>query len=425
MNLQEREVQARRLDEQDDLARFRACFHLPPGKIYLDGNSLGPLSAPAERAVLRVLEEWKTCGIAGWMEASPPWLTAAEEASRLMAPLVGAEAEEVLVANSTTVNLHQLLATLYQPAGRRVRLLADELAFPTDAYALHSHLRLRGRDPQTDLVRVPSRDGLTLAEQDIADAMTEAIALAVLPSVVYTSGQLLDVAWLTRQAHARGVLIGFDCSHSVGAVPHAFDDWDVDFAFWCSYKYLNGGPGGVGCLYLNRRHFGRPPGLAGWFGCRRERQFDMAPDFDPAPDARALHVGTPHLLSLAPLLATLETVREAGIERLRAKSLRLTAFLIELAEAELGGDGVTVATPREDSRRGGHVALVHPEAPRVCQALKDAGVVADHRPPHIVRLAPAALYNTFGDCCAAVARLKVIMEGRTYEGYPARRPLVP
>jgi kynureninase len=425
MGLEERQVLARQMDEQDDLARFRRCFHLPPGKIYLDGNSLGPLSVQAERAALRVLEEWKSLGIAGWMEGSPPWFTAAEEAGRLLAPLVGAEADEVLVANSTTVNLHQLLATLYQPHGKRVRLLADELAFPTDLYALQSHLRLRGRDPRTDLVRVRSRDGLTLAEQDIADALTEEVALAVLPSVVYTSGQLLDVAWLTRQAHARGVLVGFDCSHSVGAVPHALDAWGVDFAFWCSYKYLNSGPGGVGCLYLNRRHFGRAPGLAGWFGCRKERQFDMAPDFDPAPDARALHIGTPHILSLAPLLATLETVREAGMDRLRARSLRLTAFLIESAEAELGEHGFTIATPREDSRRGGHVALIHPEGLRICQALKDAAVVADHRPPNIVRLAPAALYNTFGDCCAAVARLKAIMDGRAYERYPARRPLVP
>jgi len=425
MTFQHRQDQARRLDEEDELAPIRCCFHLPPGKVYLDGNSLGPLSAPAERAVLRVLEEWKSLGIAGWMGASPPWFTAAEEAGRLLAPLVGAEADEILVANSTTINLHQLLATLYQPAGSRVRILADELAFPSDLYALQSHLRLRGRDPRADLVRVPSRDGLTLAEQDLADAMTGDVALAVLPAVVYTSGQLLDVAWLTRQAHARGVLIGFDCSHSVGAVPHALDAWGVDFAFWCSSKYLNSGPGGVGCLYLNRRHFGRPPGLAGWFGCRKERQFDMAPDFDPAPDAQALQVGTPHLLSLAPLLATLEIVREAGIDRLRARSLRLTAFLMELAEAELGAYGFSVATPREDSRRGGHVALVHTEALRICQALKEAGIVVDHRPPNIVRLAPIALYNTFVDCCTAVARLKAVMDGRVYERYPARRPLVP
>jgi kynureninase len=425
MTFQGRQEEARRLDEQDDLSHFRHGFHLAPGKVYLDGNSLGPLSAPAERAVLRVLEEWKSLAISGWMEASPPWFTAAQEAGRLLAPLVGAEDDEVLVASSTTINLHQLLATLYQPAGPRVRILADELAFPSDIYALQSHLRLRGRDPRVDLVRVASRDGLTLAEQDLAEAMTGDVALAVLPSVVYTSGQLLDLAWLTRQAHAHGVLIGFDCSHSVGAVPHALDAWGVDFAFWCSYKYLNSGPGGVGCLYLNRRHFGRAPGLAGWFGCRKERQFDMAPDFDPAPDAQALQIGTPHLLSLAPLLATLETVREAGIDRLRAKSLRLTAFLIELAAAELGAYGFTIGTPREDSRRGGHVALVHPEALRICQALKEAGIVVDHRPPNIVRLAPVALYNTFADCCAAVARLKAVMDDRAYERYPAQRPLIP
>jgi kynureninase len=419
------DVVAYQLDRLDDLAPFREDFYLIPGQIYLDGNSLGLASKPAEQALGRVLQAWKTLGIAGWTDAAPPWFTLAQELARRTAPLIGAAGDEVLVANSTTVNLHQLLATLYQPAGHRVKILADELAFPSDLYALHSHLRLRGRDPERDLILARSRDGLTLDENDIATAMTPEVQLAVLPAVLYRSGQLLDMAPLTREAHERGIVIGFDCCHSIGAVPHQLDDWDIDFAFWCSYKYLNGGPGAPGGLYLNRRYFGRAPGLAGWFSSRPERQFDMAPTLDPAPDAGALHIGTPNVLSLAPLLGALDTIALAGIERIRAKSLRLTAFLMELVETELAAFGFGFGNPREDHRRGGHVALIHPEAVRLCKALRQANVIPDYRPPNIVRLAPVALYTSFGDCLEAVGRLKVILQERLYEQFPSQRDLVP
>jgi kynureninase len=425
MTLADYQARARELDDRDGLAFFRLDFHLPAQVIYLDGNSLGPLPRAAEQAVLRVLDEWKMLGIGGWMGGAPPWFTMAEEAARLMAPLVGAEPNEVLIANSTTVNLHQLLATLYRPDGRRMKILADELAFPTDLYALRSHLLLRGRDPLVDLPLVRSRDGLTLAEEDIMDAMTQDVQLAVLPSVLYASGQLLDMPKLARHAHQNGILIGFDCCHSIGAIPHQLSEWDVDFAFWCTYKYLNSGPGGIGGLYLNRRHFGRVPGLAGWFGCRKDRQFDMAPDFEAAPDAQALQIGTPHILSLAPLLGALSIHRDAGMPRLRQKSLRLTGFLMELADTRLGRYGFTIATPKDESCRGGHVALVHPEALRICKALHAAAVVPDFRPPRIVRLAPAALYTSFQDCSEAIVRLEAIMEGRAYERQDPQRALIP
>ncbi len=355
---------ARVLDEADPLRPFRERFYRREGEIYLDGNSLGLLSRDAEASVLRVLDEWKTLGIAGWTEADPPWFSFSETLSRSVAPLVGAEPGEVIVTGSTTVNLHQLLATLFDPAAPiRKRILADELNFPSDIFALRSHLRLRGLDPDDHLIRVPSRDGRTLNEDDIVAAMSRGdVQMAVLPSVVYTSGQLLDMERVTRAARERGVLIGWDCSHSVGAVPHALSEWGADFAFWCHYKYLNAGPGSVGGLYLNRRHFGRSPGLAGWFGSRKDKQFAMDHTLTPADDTGALQIGTPHLLSLAPLEGTLRIHHEAGMERLRAKSLALTAFLSELTEAELAPLGVGVATPRESERRGGHLALIHPEA---------------------------------------------------------------
>ena len=201
-------------------------------------------------------------------------------------------------------------------------------------------------------------------------------------------------------------------------------DWGVDFAFWCSYKYLNGGPGAVGALYLNRRHFGSSPGLAGWFGSRKDRQFAMSHHFEPAEGAGGLQIGTPPILGMALLIGALEMVHEAGIGAIRAKSLALTAYLRELVESELADNGFVLVTPPEDDRRGGHLALVHPEAPRICRALIDAGVIPDHRPPDIVRMAPVALYTRFEDCREAIARLKVIMERGSFEAFPVERGLI-
>ena len=386
------------LDQADPLARFRAEFFLPVGQIYLDGNSLGPLSRRAEAHLQRVITEWRTLGINGWTDAQPPWISLSETVATQVAGLVGATAGEVAVTGSTTGNLHQLLATLFDPAASRHVIVADELNFSSDLHALQSHLRQRGLDPAQHLRLIRSRDGRTLQSHDIVAAFTSDVQLAVLPAVQFVSGQLLDLAAITQAAHDRGLLIGWDCSHSIGAVPHAFDAAGVDFAFWCHYKYLNAGPGAVGGLYLNRRHHGRAPGLAGWWGVRPDRRFALVAQHEPAPDATALHVGTPHILSLAPLAGSLEIITEAGgVAALRAKSLALTAFLMDQAERELAGLGFTIANPRADAERGGHVALAHPEAWRICQALKAVGVVPDFRRPDIIRLAPAPLFNSFAD----------------------------
>ncbi len=415
------------LDRADPLAHFRAEFFLPPGKIYLDGNSLGLLSRRAEAALQRAVDAWRTLGIDGWTSAEPRWLTAAESVAQQLAPLVGAEADTICVTGQTTLNLHQLLATLFEPAHptRRV-IVGDALNFASDTYALQSHLRLRGLDPATHLRLIPSRDGRTLALEDICAALAAPdVQLAVLPVVQFTSAQLLDVATIAREARARGVLIGFDCSHSIGAVPHALEADGADFAFWCNYKWLNAGPGAVGGLYLNRRHFGRAPGLAGWWGVRAERRFAMSLQHEPAPGASALHIGTPHLLSLAPLMGSLDQIAEAGgIGALRRKSLALTEFLLARIDAELAPLGFGVATPRPSAERGGHVALVHPEAWRISQALREAGVVPDFRGPDMIRLAPSPLYTRFADCAEAVARLKRIVQTRAHENQSHDRALV-
>jgi kynureninase len=403
------------LDESDVLARFRSDFYIRPGRIYLDGNSLGLASKAAESAVLNVLAEWKDLGIEGWTDGSPSWLSYSRRVASLLAPLVGATADAIAVGNSTTVNLHQILSTLFDLADGRTKILVDALSFPSNLYAVRSHLKVRGLDPQSHLIVVPSRDGLTICEADIIERFTNEIRLAVLPSVLFQSGQLLDLKQLISEARNRGILIGFDCSHSVGVVPHALDALGADFACWCTYKYLNSGPGGASALYLNARHFGRHPGMAGWFGSRADRQFSFSPEFEPAPDAQALEIATPNILSTAPLLGTLAQISDAGIDLIRKKSLELTTFLIDWFDRSLAPLGFTLVTPRDASRRGGHISLSHPEAARICRTLRDAGVVTDFRPPTMIRITPSPLYTSFGDVCEAVRRTIEIVESRAFE----------
>ncbi|MEH7386815.1 kynureninase [Bacillus sp. JJ1521] len=415
---------ARKLDREDSLAKFRDEFYLQPNTIYMDGNSLGLLSKRAEQTLLDSLQDWKEYGIDGWTQGRQPWFYMSEKASEQLAPLIGVSPEEVIVTGSTTVNLHQLVATFYQPIGKRTKIVADELNFPSDIYALQSQLRLHGFNPEDHLVRVKSRDGRYLNEDDIIEAMTDEVTLVVLPSILYRSGQILDMKRLTSEAHKRGILIGFDGCHSVGAIPHSFSEWEVDFVFWCNYKHLNGGPGAVAGLYVNRKHFGVLPGLAGWFGSNKEKQFDMEHSFSPADSAGAFQIGTPHVLSLAPLLGSLEMFAEAGIENIRTKSLLLTNFLMGLIDTELAGMGFTVGSPREDSVRGGHVGLEHKEAARICKALKENGIIPDFRAPNMIRLAPVPLYNSFEDVWNVVQMLKTIMEVKQYEKFNNERDVV-
>jgi len=317
------------------------------------------------------------------------------------------------------VNLHQLLATFYRPSAQRTKILADALDFPSDVYALQSQLRLHGCDPAHDLVLVRSRDGRTIDEDDVIAAMTEEVALVWLPSVLYRSGQLLDLERLTREAHARGILVGLDLAHSVGSVPHRLHAWGVDFAVWCTYKYLNAGPGAVGALFVHRDRFGTPPGLAGWWGSDKTRQFEMAHAFTPADSAGAWQIGTPPVLSAAALYGSLRVVEEAGLEAIRSKSLDLTGYLMFLADAVLAPLGFQVGTPRERHRRGGHVALEHPHAIRISRALRARGVVSDFRPPDVIRLAPVALYTMYADVFRTLEALRDIVESGAYMRFEA------
>ncbi|MDQ6624913.1 MAG: kynureninase [Verrucomicrobiota bacterium] len=420
---------AQQLDAADPLAKFRQRFFVPEGQIYLDGNSLGLLSHDAEKTLLAVLEKWKTGGIGGWLEGDAPWFTMAETLSARVAKLVGAEADEIAIANSMTINLHQLLSTLYKPDAKRRKVLIDAHSFPTDRYALRSHLRLRGLDPDENIVIAPAGDSRFLDEGEIEKALENPeLQMALFPSVVYTTGQLLDLDRLCRSARANGVLIGIDMSHSVGVMPHSLDEWGADFAGWGHYKFMNAGPGSVAGLFINRRHFapdGRvDAGLAGWWSVHKESMFEMSDEFFPGIGASALQIGTPAVLSMAPIDGALRPIEEAGLESIRAKSVAMTEFIMRIADAELADLGFHIGTPRDPERRGGHVSIVHEDAQPMCLALRARGVMPDFRKPDVIRVAPAPLYNTFTECWEALQILKEIAVTRSYEEFAGRVSLV-
>jgi kynureninase len=398
-------------DRQDPLADFRDRFDVPDD-YYMDGNSLGPISTDAETALDRVVEEWRDLGIRGWTDAERDWFTYAEALGDDLAPLLGADGEEVVLANSTSVNIHTLIGTFLDEADG-TKVVVNDLDFPTDHYAIRAQFRQRGIDPDEGLVVVESRDGRTLREADVAEALdsTDDVAMVFMPAVFYRSGQLLDVERLTEIAHEHGALAGFDLAHSVGVVPHDLSAVGADFAVWCSYKYLNAGPGALAGLYVNREHFGTTPALVGWWGHEKATQFDMKLKFTPADSAGAWQIGTPHLLSLAPLEGSLSVIREAGIDAIRRKSVALTGYLIDLVDARLAEVGCSVGTPRHPARRGGHVAVEHPEGDRLAEALKDRGVVVDFRPPNVVRLCPAPLYTGFADVWDVVEIARSVLAG--------------
>lgn len=415
---------ARQMDKNDPLAGFRERFYIPAGSIYLDGNSLGLLSRDAEASLMRVLREWKNLAIDGWLKGVPPWFYYAEQLGSEAARLVGAESDEVIVTGTTTVNIHALISTFYSPRGQRTKILADQLNFPTDIYALKGQIQQKGLNENEHLILVPSRDGHTLLEEDIIAAMSAEVDVALLPSVLYRSGQLLDIPRLTDAAHQRGIAIGFDCSHSVGAVPHQFDRWDVDFALWCSYKYLNSGPGSPAFIYINRRHFTRQPLMTGWFGYVKEKQFDMLLDFEHQKGAGGWQISSPGILGAAAVEGALRITLEADINNIRQKSLHMTSYLIYLVQQLLSASPYhfTIVTPEEAQKRGGHIALCRDEESyRISLALRAMGIIPDFRPPNIIRIAPVALYNTYLEVWLAVQAIRDIIDKKSYTRFSPQR----
>ena len=397
-------------DSLDPIAHLRDHFYTKENQIYMDGNSLGLCSKDAEQAVLRALEDWKTYGINIWSGAPTNYFLYHDVIGAKLARLINARPEEVTICANTTLNVHQCIATFYKPEGTRNKILIDELNFPTDRYAVTSFVKSRGLDPEKTVKVIHSRDGKTLCEEDILAAMTEDVAVALLPSVLYRSAQLLDLERLTKVAHEKGILIGFDLCHSIGNIDHDFGKIDCDFALWCNYKYLSGGPGAIAGLYINARHFSRGPGLSGWWGNRKDTQFELRDSFEHADNAGGWQTGTGAILSLAAVDGALDIYEGVDMAQVRAKSLDLTAYLMYLIDTELTPYGFTVGNPREDAVRGGHVALEHGEAARINEALKAAGVVPDFRYPNVIRLAPQPLYIRYTDVYDLVQILKTIMD---------------
>ena len=377
----------------------RDLFTLPPG-IYLDGNSLGLMPYAAREGVLQRLLEWETQAVSGWDD----WFGLSEKLAPQVARLVGANPLEVAVTGSITTNLHALLATFYRPTGIRRNLLATALDFPTDLYALESWTAMQG----ADLVLIPSRDFETLHPDDLLESLTEDIAVVLLPTVLYRSGQRLDVQRFTRAAHQRGILVGWDAAHSIGAMPHYFHDHGADFAVWCHYKYVNGGPGAPGGLFVHGRHLERTPALRGWWGHEKSTQFEMRGDFRRSSGANAFQQGTPSILALAALEGALTVFENLDLLEVRRVSLELTDHLMALCDEFL--PEMRVVTPRAHQERGGHVALAHPAARTLSLALRSRGVVADFRAPEVLRLAPVALYNTQSELEQTVQLLRGLLD---------------
>ena len=317
-----------------------------------------------------------------------------------------------------------MIGTFWRPTKDRYKILVDDLNFPTDRYAIDSQVELKGMKVEDVVKVVKSRDGIFIYEDDIIEAMTDDVAVILLPSVLYRSSQLVDMERVTKEAHKRGIYIGWDLCHSIGCVEHDFKKIDPDFAIWCNYKYLSAGPGASAGLFVNKKHFGKSVGLAGWFGNKDETQFQLRHKFEQAPDAIAWQTGTPSHFSMAPLEGVLNIYDEAGLHNIREKSLNLTAYLMYLIDTTLTQYGYSYNNPTDDAKRGGHVSLVHDEAYRICLALKDHDVVPDYREPNVIRLAPIALYNSYEDAFKLVEALRVIGENKEWEKYSAERAMV-
>ncbi|MCL1874953.1 MAG: kynureninase [Synergistaceae bacterium] len=415
---------AKKLDLQDPLRNFRERFYIREGNIYVDGNSLGLCSKDAEREILLALDDWKGNGIDIWSIKDSKYFYYPARIGAMMATLIGAQANEVTTANSTTVNIHQCAATFYKPTGERYKILMDDLNFPTDRHAVESLVRIKGYDPVDAVKIVASRDGRTLSEDDVISAMSGDVALILLPAVLYRSSQLLDMQRITDEARKRSIIIGWDLCHSIGSVAHDFAKLDADFAVWCTYKYLSGGPGSIAGLYINRKHFDKAPGLAGWFGNVKETQFRLDHRHEHSKDADGWLIGTPPILSMAGVKGALDIYCEAGMKEIREKSLHITAYLMYLIDQRLAEHGYNVGNPRDDNRRGGHVSLEHQEAYKICQALKVRNVTPDFREPDVIRLVPVALYVSYEEMYKLVDILEQIAIKKEHEAFSNVRALV-
>jgi kynureninase len=402
---------AQALDAADPLRGWRKQFALPRAAdgqelVYLCGHSLGLQPLLAADRVEEVMRDWRELGVEGHFAAQHPWVSFHERLALPLADLVGAEEREVVAMNSLTVNLHLLLLSFYRPSGSRTRLLIEQSAFPSDRYAAESQVRLHGLDPARDLVELAPRAGeACLRTEDIIAFLERegaGIATVLLPGVQYVTGQWLDLRAIATAARRAGCTVGFDLAHAVGNVELELHDSDADFAVWCTYKYLNGGPGAIGAAFVHARHAARDdlPRLAGWWGHDKNTRFAMGPEFHRLPGAEGWQLSNPPILAMAPLLASLEVFAAVGMAALRRKSVALTGYLESEIRTRLAGR-VSILTPADPAQRGAALSLEldaeRERAHAAFEGLRRRGIVADWREPGVIRVAAVPLYNGFDD----------------------------
>jgi kynureninase len=396
-------MNAEEMDARDDLRGFRDRFHVPADVIYLCGHSLGLQPKGVRGYVEQELEDWEKLGVDGHFHARNPWMPYHRLLSAKMARVVGAMPDEVVVMNSLTVNLHLMMVSFYRPTAKRAKILIEKGAFPSDQYAVKSQLRYHGFDVRPSLLEVAGGDIVDAIEQE-----GETIALVLPSGVNYSSGEYYDLECITRAAHGKGCLVGFDLAHAAGNVPLKLHEWGPDFAVWCTYKYLNSGPGSAGGCFVHERHARewQLPRFAGWWGHDEESRFRMGPEFRPMAGAEGWQLSNPSILSLAAVRASLDSFDDAGMERLRAKSEELTGYLERLLNGRF-----EIITPANPARRGAQLSIRIPGGDRsICNRLAADGVICDWREPDVLRVAPVPLYNSFHDVFQFVQRFCAMLE---------------
>jgi kynureninase len=399
---------AAKLTASDPLASYRKRFHIPKKRdgsdaLYLCGHSLGLQPKTAREYIEQEMKDWEQLGVEGHFHAQNPWMPYHELLTASTARLVGAQLDEVVVMNSLTVNLHLLMATFYRPTAGRHKVMIEANAFPSDRYAVTSQIRFHGYDPVGSLIEVAPRPGETeIRTEDLEGrihAEGDRIALILFGGVNYYSGQAFDCAQITKAGHANGCVVGFDMAHAAGNLHLKLHQWDIDFAAWCSYKYLNGGPGAIAGCFVHERHVRNTslPRFAGWWGHDKESRFSMGPDFQAIAGAEGWQLSNPSILSLAALRAAMDIFDEAGIEHLRAKSKRLTGYLEYLLNHN-ASNHFEIITPSDPAHRGAQLSLrVKNNGRNLCDRLAKEGIICDWREPDIMRVAPVPLYNSFMD----------------------------
>jgi kynureninase len=417
----ELEALASRLDADDPLGDFKSQFYrADPEEIYLDGNSLGRLPLESQRMMDDIIHnQWGEGLIRSWGER---WYDAPKRIGDKLAGLIGANPGEVILADSTTINLFKLVVSALGVNSERKEIISDVLNFPTDLYTIRGAIQLLNQGHSLTLLE--SDDGIRVSNQDYLQALNDNTALVTFSTPTFKGGFLHDIPLMTQQAHEVGALVLWDFSHAVGVIPLNVNGWDVDFAVGCTYKYLNGGPGSPAFIYVNQKHLDKichQP--LGWWGHRAPFAFDL--DYQPANSIRRLLSGTPPILSLLPVEFGIDLAAKAGIEHIRKKSMQLGGLFIRAFDAHLADLGYQLGSPRDDDRRGGHVSIRHRESYRIYQALtRELKLIPDFREPDNIRLGFAPLYTSFGDVLEAVVRLRRAVDDRMYENYTLDRTKV-